>query len=78
MKILLGLVKPDNGRVIVEGIDPAVNPIPVRQMVGYVPETPRLYDFLSGIEYLDFVADLMDYPRKQKKSALMNTFPLSN
>jgi ABC-2 type transport system ATP-binding protein len=70
MKILLGLVKPDNGRVIVEGIDPAVNPIPVRQMVGYVPETPRLYDFLSGIEYLDFVADLYGLSTETKKERI--------
>lgn len=58
MKILLGLVRPENGLVTVEGINPAINPIPVREIVGYVPETPRLYEFLSGIEYLDFVADL--------------------
>jgi ABC-2 type transport system ATP-binding protein len=70
MKILLGLVKPDNGRVRVEGIDPAIQPIPVRQMVGYVPETPRLYDFLSGIEYLDFVADLYGLTSATKKERI--------
>jgi ABC-2 type transport system ATP-binding protein len=70
MKILLGLVKPDNGRVTVNGIDPAVNPIPVRQVVGYVPETPRLYDFLTGIEYLDFVADLHGLSAETKKQRI--------
>ena len=67
MKILLGLVHPDNGLVTVEGIDPSIDPISVRQIVGYVPETPRLYDFLSGIEYLDFVADLHGLPTETKK-----------
>jgi ABC-2 type transport system ATP-binding protein len=70
MKILLGLVRPDNGTVTVEGIDSAVNPIAVRQIVGYVPETPRLYEFLSGIEYLDFVADLHGLPSETKKQRI--------
>ena len=42
MKILLGLVKPDNGLVTVEGINPEDDAVAVRQIVGYVPEAPRL------------------------------------
>lgn len=70
MKILLGLVRPDNGRVTVLGEDPVLQPIQVRQNVGYVPETPRLYDFLTGVEYLDFVADLHGLPAEIKKQRI--------
>jgi ABC-2 type transport system ATP-binding protein len=70
MKILLGLVRPDGGLVAVEGIDPSTDSISVRQAVGYVPETPRLYDFLSGIEYLDFVADLHGLATETKKQRI--------
>jgi ABC-2 type transport system ATP-binding protein len=70
MKILLGLVRPDNGRVTVLGHDPAQQPIEVRQIVGYVPETPRLYDFLTGVEYLDFVADLHGIPSETKRQRI--------
>lgn len=70
MKILLGLVKPDNGKVTVLGADPALEPILVRHNVGYVPETPRLYDFLTGVEYLDFVADLQGIPAETKKQRI--------
>lgn len=70
MKIIMGLVKPDSGTISVEGIDPTVNPIEVRKIVGYVPETPRLYDYLSGIEYLDFVADLYGLSHEVKKERI--------
>ena len=70
MKILLGLIRPDNGLVNVEGIDPTINPIGVREIVGYVPENPRLYDFLSGVEYLDFVADLHGLSLEVKKQRI--------
>jgi len=80
MKVLMGLIKPDNGKVIVEGLDPAMNPIAVREMVGYVPESPRLYDFLTGIEYLDFVADLYGLSNELKKQRIqeyLNAFELN-
>jgi ABC-2 type transport system ATP-binding protein len=70
MKILLGLVRPDDGLVTVEEVNPAVDSIAARQIVGYMPETPRLYDFLSGIEYLDFVADLHGLAAEVKKQRI--------
>ena len=70
MKILIGLLKPENGRVTVEGIDPSQNPIAVREIVGYVPESPRLYDFLTGFEYLDFVGDLYNLSVETKKQRI--------
>ena len=43
---------------MVQGVNVAEDPITVKRMVGFVPESPRLYEFLTGIEYLDFVADV--------------------
>jgi ABC-2 type transport system ATP-binding protein len=56
MKIIVGILKPDSGSVNVQGIDVAADAISVKKMVGFVPESARLYEFLTGIEYLDFVA----------------------
>jgi ABC-2 type transport system ATP-binding protein len=70
MKILMGLIKPDQGNVAVEGLDPSRDALAVRRIVGYVPETPRLYDYLSGIEYLDFVADLYGLSTEEKKQRI--------
>lgn len=67
LKMLLGLVKPDSGSVNVLGIDVQENPVAVKQLVGYVPESPRLYEFLTGIEYLDFVGDIYGIQTEEKK-----------
>ncbi|MFQ5999845.1 MAG: ATP-binding cassette domain-containing protein, partial [Candidatus Bathyarchaeia archaeon] len=53
LKIILGLIKPDSGSVNVLGIKAEDNPVAVKKQVGYVPESPRLYEFLTGLEYLD-------------------------
>lgn len=56
MKTMVGVITPDSGAITVQGLNVATSPIDVKRIVGYVPESPRLYEFLSGSEYLDFVA----------------------
>lgn len=58
MKTIVGIIKPDSGSIKVLGTDVASDPVEIKRMIGYVPESPRLYEFLSGVEYLDFVADV--------------------
>ncbi|MGA9839830.1 MAG: ABC transporter ATP-binding protein [Thermoplasmata archaeon] len=58
MKAILGLVRPDSGAIRVFGRDVQADPVGVKQRIGYVPESPSVYEFLTGAEYLDFVADM--------------------
>jgi len=58
MKAVLGLVRPDLGRIRLFGRDVSADPLGTKRQVGYVPESPALYEFLTGAEYLDFVADM--------------------
>ena len=70
LKMLLGLVQPDSGSVNVLGIDVEKDPVAVKQHVGYVPESPRLYEFLTGIEYLDFIGDIYGMQTAEKKNRI--------
>ena len=69
MKITVGIMKPDSGSIEVLGRDVVKDPTGVKGVIGFVPESPRLYEFLSGIEYLDFIADVhgMDPASKQER-----------
>ena len=58
VKILTGLIKPDSGRAIVAGFDVVLQPLEVKKRIGYVPETPALYDSLSAGEYLELISCL--------------------
>jgi len=70
LKIILGLVKPDSGSVKVLGINAEDDPVAVKRQVGYVPETPRIYEFLTGLEYLDFVGDIYGVGVSEKKTRI--------
>ena len=64
LKILLGLVRPTSGRATILGRSVADQG--VRQQVGYLPENPYFYDYLTGWEFLEFMAQLFDIPRSQR------------
>ena len=70
LKMLLGLVPPTAGSVTVLGLDVQKQPVEVKQHVGYVPESANIYEFLTGIEYLDFIADIYGVPTAEKKQRI--------
>lgn len=70
LKIIIGLVQNDSGLVNVLGTNVQKDPVTVKKQVGYVPESPRLYEFLTGIEYLDFIGDIYGVRIDEKKSRI--------
>jgi ABC-2 type transport system ATP-binding protein len=68
--MLIGLVQPDGGSVTVLGNPVGQDPVALKRSVGYVPEAPRLYEFLTGIEYLDFVGDVYGMQPEDKKNRI--------
>ena len=68
--MILGLVKADSGSVNVLGVNVADNPLEVKRLLGYVPESPRVYEFLTGIEFLDFAGDIYGMKLEEKKKRI--------
>ncbi|NJE85053.1 ABC transporter ATP-binding protein [Thermococcus sp. CX2] len=65
LKILAGIMKPTSGRVLVDGIDVGENPLRVKEITGYVPETPALYESLTPVEFFNFIGSVREIPREQ-------------
>src|SRR5271157_2907563 len=70
MKAVLGLVRPDSGEIRLFGKNVRENPVETKRQIGYVPESPALYEFLTGAEYLDFVADMYGLDRSTRRDRL--------
>jgi ABC-2 type transport system ATP-binding protein len=70
LKMLLGLLQPSAGSISVLGIDVQRDPVGVKKQVGYVPESPDVYEFLTGLEYLDFIADIYGLPTSEKQQRI--------
>jgi ABC-2 type transport system ATP-binding protein len=70
LKMLLGLVPPTAGSISVLGLDVSKDPVAVKRQVGYVPESPDVYEFLTGIEYLDFIGDIYGISTDEKQQRI--------
>ena len=70
LKMVLGLVKPDSGSVEVLGMNVQQNPVGVKRRVGYVPESPRIYEFLTALEFLDLTGDIYGMSSSEKKKRI--------
>jgi ABC-2 type transport system ATP-binding protein len=58
LRIVAGLLRPDAGSVSVFGIDALANPIEAKRLIAWVSDEPMIYDKLTPLEYLEFVAGL--------------------
>lgn len=68
LNILLGFLKPDDGKTLVNGIDTSSDADEARKQIGYIPENVNLYPYLTGIENLDYFCKLAG--KKYSKSEL--------
>jgi len=58
MKMIAGLLKPTEGKVFIDGIDTAIDPVGAKRKIGYIPDRPYLYERLTGREFLSFVGGI--------------------
>ena len=81
IKLLAGLLKPDHGSIRINGYDLAADPMACKQDTGYIPDRPYLYEKLTGMEFLQFIASLYSLePKKFKANSerLLNLFDLDD
>jgi ABC-2 type transport system ATP-binding protein len=81
VKMLIGLLEPSAGHILLDGRDIRSDRIGYRRQLGYVPEEPNLYPYLSGKEYLELVGRLRSIPERllvEKADSLLELFSLSS
>lgn len=81
IKIITGLLERDSGSITVNGFDTVTDPIAAKKQFGYVPDSPQIYDRITGLEYLNFMADIYEVPSDRRSSIineLAGTFELTD
>ena len=80
IRMMMGLLQPTSGTVRLGGHDLATEPIAAKQLCGFVPDRPHLYEKLTGAEFLDFVAGLYHVPAAvaaARRGELLELFDLT-
>ncbi len=65
IKMIAGLLKPDGGRISINGHDLSAEPLTCKQETAYIPDRPWLYEKLTGQEYLQFIGSLYSLGREE-------------
>jgi len=81
IKMMAGILKPTAGQIIINGLDLAKDPSAAKQCVGFIPDRPFVYEKLTGLEFLRFIAALyqLDHTSVENRiSELLALFDLSN
>jgi len=66
LKSCAGILQFDIGGVYVDGISVKENPIATKQMLAYIPDNPDLYEFMTGIQFLNFIADIFGIQTQER------------
>ena len=66
LKAIAGVLDFSEGRIVIDGHDIRREPIAAKQVTAFLPDNPDLYEFMKGIEFLNFIADLYDISGQER------------
>ncbi len=68
LKSICGIIDFDEGEVLIDGFSIKTQPLEAKKILAYIPDNPNVYESLTGVQYLDFIADvfLIDLEKRQR------------
>ena len=70
LKCAVGILAFDGGDVLVDGVSVTADPLTVKRSVAYIPDNPDLYDFMTGMQYLNFIADVFGVSEETRRERI--------
>lgn len=70
LKAVVGILQFDKGEVFIKGESVRKNPLACKQKIAYIPDNPDLYEFMTGIKFLNFIADIFGVPEEKRQERI--------
>ena len=70
IKACCGILQFEQGEIFINGMSVKENPLGCKKQIAYIPDNPELYEFLSGIKYLNFVADIYGVGKNERNERI--------
>lgn len=80
LKCCVGMLSFEQGEIMIDGISVKKDPLAVKQNIAYIPDNPDIYEFMTGIGYLNFIADIFGLSkevREERIRRIADTFDLT-
>ena len=72
LKSVVGILQFDAGEITIGGISIRKDPLACKRQLAYIPDNPDLYDFMTGIKYLNFIADIFGVSASDRQERIRN------
>ena len=70
LKSVAGILQFDAGEIYIDGISIKENPLECKRRFAYIPDNPDLYDYMTGIKYLNFIADIFSVGANERQARI--------
>jgi len=70
IKAVCGILKFDQGEIYIDGISIKKSPVECKSKIAFIPDNPDLYEFMTGIKYLNFVADIFKVSQNDRQNRI--------
>ena len=70
LKACAGILQFNKGTITIDGVSMKDDPIGCKKKMAYIPDNPELYDFMTGLQYLDFIADIYGVTIEERKDRI--------
>ena len=70
IKCVVGIHDFDAGEILIDGVSVKEDPLGCKRKLAYVPDNPDLYEYLTGIQYLNFIADVFGLTRQEREERI--------
>lgn len=70
LKSVVGILQFDAGEITIDGISIKENPLECKRRFAYIPDNPDLYDYMTGIKYLNFIADIFGVGANERQACI--------
>ena len=70
IKAIVGALDFNEGEILIDGVNVKIDPLTCKRNIAFVPDNPDVYEYLTGIQYLNFIANLFDVDKKERKARI--------
>lgn len=70
IKCVVGIQEFEEGEITIDGVSIKENPLHCKRNMAYIPDNPDLFEYLTGIQYLNFVSDIFQIPKKEREERI--------
>lgn len=70
LKAVAGILKPDEGEILIDGKSVLTDALACKRNMAYIPDNPDMYEYMTGIKYLNFIADVFGVSAKDRQERI--------